>query len=270
MPRASYTSKKFWIAQLNRAMTVLLQSLTILKKSQKMTLAVDLQNELQSLANPAQAKVLQRFFKTDLGQYGEGDVFLGIKVPIQRQIAKKYSQLNFQEITTLLGSKIHEYRLIALFILIGQYDTGDDETQAKIYKLYIKNRKNINNWDLVDLSAPNIVGKYLLNRDRQILYKLALSNHLWSKRIAVLATFEFIKNGQSQDIFALSKILLKDKHDLIHKAVGWMLREVGKRIGEKEEEKFLQKYSSKMPRTMLRYAIERFRVEKRVFYLKKK
>jgi 3-methyladenine DNA glycosylase AlkD len=237
------------------------------KEKQKMSKITHLKKELQNLADKKQAEILQRFFKTGRGQYGEGDKFLGIKVPVQRKIAKKYKQLNVDEIRRLLGSKIHEHRLIALFILIYQYNSGDEDIKRRIYKLYLDNTKHINNWDLVDLSAPNIVGKFLLNKDRKLLYLLAKSKNLWERRVAVLATFEFIKNNESEDTFAIAEILLKDTHDLLHKAVGWMLREVGKRIAPEKEEAFLQKHYKEMPRTMLRYAIERFDEEKRKKYL---
>ena len=214
-----------------------------------------IKQDLQKLANPQQAKQLQRFFKTGQGQYGEGDIFLGIKVPIQRKVAQQYKDLSLKYIQTLLNSKIHEERLTSIFILIDRYTKV--ENKKEIVNFYLKNTKNINNWDLVDLSAPKILGDYLLNNDRKILYKLAKSNNLWEKRIAVLATFSFIKNHQFQDSLKISKILLNDNHDLIHKAVGWMLREVGKK-NQAIEEKFLKQHYQTMPRTMLRYAIERF------------
>lgn len=225
-----------------------------------------LKDELKKAANPKQAKLLQGFFKTGKGQYGEGDIFLGIKVPVQRAIVKKYGGMDLKEIQELLNSKIHEYRLIALFILIKKYIKSSEEDKGKIYRFYLKNTKNINNWDLVDLSAPNIVGDYLLNKDRKVLYKLARSNHLWEKRISVLATFMFIRDNDFSDALKIGEILLKDTHDLIHKAVGWMLREIGKR-NQEVEERFLQKHYKDMPRTMLRYAIEKFEEEKRKEYL---
>ncbi len=227
----------------------------------------NLKKELQTLADKNQAVILQRFFKTGKGQYGEGDVFLGIKVPIQRKVAKKYTRLTLGDISQLLASPIHEYRLTALFILIAQYDRGNENDKQKIFELYLKNAKNVNNWDLVDLSSPNIVGKHLLQKNRVILYDLAKSKNLWKERIAILATFEFIKNGESKDALAIARILLNSDQDLIHKAVGWMLREIGKRIGEAAEEKFLKIHYRTMPRTMLRYAIERFSEEKRKRYL---
>ena len=189
-----------------------------------------LKQELQNLANPQQAKLLQRFFKTGPGEYGEGDIFLGIKVPEQRKVAKKYQDLPLENIQILLSSKIHEERLVALFILIFHYHKTKDKT--KIINLYLKSTPNINNWDLVDLSAPKILGDYLQSKDNKnklILYQLAKSNHLWEKRISVLATFAFIKNNNFKDAVEISTILLKDQHDLIHKAVGWALREIGKK-----------------------------------------
>ncbi len=223
-----------------------------------------LNHELDKLKNPAKAKNLQRFFKTGKGQYGEGDIFLGIMVPRSRKIAKKYSCLDLRDLKKLIESKYHEKRLIALFILINKYNTTNHK--KIIFHFYIKNIKNINNWDLVDLSAPNIVGLHLLDKDRKILYELAKSQNIWEKRIAILATFWFIKNMQFNDSLRIAKILLKDKHDLIHKAVGWMLREIGKRDLNKEVE-FLNKYYKEMPRTMLRYAIEKFTPADRKSYL---
>jgi 3-methyladenine DNA glycosylase AlkD len=218
----------------------------------------NLYNDFEKLADAGQAANLQRFFKTGKGQYGEGDIFLGLKVPIQRKLANQYRDLPIHDVVKLLQSKIHEHRLTALLILILKYKTADDKTRKTIFTAYLKHRKWVNNWDLVDLSAPNIVGNYLLDKNRRVLYQLAKSKSLWDKRIAILATFEFIKNGQTEDAFRIAEILLNDKHDLIHKAVGWMLREVGKRIGRSTEETFLKKHYRQMPRTMLRYAIERF------------
>lgn len=230
-----------------------------------MTLAA-LRKEIEGAADKKQAQVLQGFFKTGEGQYGQGDVFLGIKVPQQRKIAKTYQDLGLAEVEELLASGIHEHRLIALFILIFKYRSADPGGKKEIYKLYLRNTRHINNWDLVDLSAPAIVGDYLLDKKRDALYRFARSADLWEKRISILATFEFIKNGETQDTFAIAEMLLKDPHDLIHKAVGWMLREAGKRVSQEEEEKFLRKHCKVMPRTMLRYAIERFSEEKRAFY----
>ena len=224
---------------------------------------------MKKLANPKQAKLLQRFFKTGKGEYGEGDIFLGIKVPEQRKIAKKYPDLSLKEIQELLLSKIHENRLTSLFVLIEQYKKSDEKGKKEIFGFYLKNTKNINNWDLVDLSAPKIVGDYLLDKNRSILYKLAKSKSLWERRISILSTAAFIWNNEYKDTLKISGILLNDKHDLIHKGVGWMLREVGKRVSQEKEEEFLRKHYKKMPRTMLRYAIERFSEKKRKFYMKK-
>jgi 3-methyladenine DNA glycosylase AlkD len=234
-----------------------------------MTNLNNLVKELKTLEDKKQAILLQRFFKTGPGEYGEGDVFLGIKVPVQRQVAKKYKSLALSEIQELLKSKIHERRLIALLILIQKYDEAEENVRKEIFEMYLKNTNNINNWDLIDLSAPNIVGNYLLDKDRTILYKLAKSNSIWEKRISILATFEFIKNKEFKDNLRIAELLLRDEHDLIQKAVGWMLRELGKRVSRAEEEKFLRKHYKTMPRTMLRYAIERFDEKKKEFYMKK-
>ena len=223
-----------------------------------------IQQDLDKQKNTKQKEVLQRFFKTSKGEYGEGDIFLGAKVPEIRSVIKNHKELSFKELQELLDSKIHEYRLAALLILVNQYTKTKSET---IVEFYLGNTKNINNWDLVDLSADKIRGTYLLDKDKKILYSLARSNNLWERRIAILSTFHFIKNNQFQDTLKISEILLKDKHDLIHKAVGWMLREVGKRDQELEES-FLKKHYKSMPRTMLRYSIEKFKEKKRKKYLK--
>jgi 3-methyladenine DNA glycosylase AlkD len=229
-----------------------------------------IKQELQSLADSKQAEILQRFFKTGKGEYGEGDIFLGIKVPVQRKVVKKYLELSISDTIKLLQSKIHEHRLTAIFILISKFENkkATEEEKKEIFNLYLENTKYINNWDLIDLSAPKIVGSYLLDKDRSILYQLANSKDLWEKRISVLATFMFIRNNDFKDALKISEILLDDKHDLIHKSVGWMLREIGKR-NQSVEEKFLEKYHKTMPRTMLRYSIEKFSEEKRKYYLKK-
>ena len=227
-----------------------------------------LKKDLKKLANPEKAGILQRFFKTGKGEYGEGDLFLGITVPEQRKIAKKYSELPLKETQKLLSGKIHEQRLTALLILVIKYKKADDTDKKKISHFYIKNFKHINNWDLVDLSSEKILGDYLLEKDKSLLYRLARSKNLWERRIAVITTFAFIRNNRFDDTLKISGLLLNDRHDLIHKAVGWMLREIGKRDQEVEE-KFLKKHYRKMPRTMLRYAIEKFDEKKRQFYLKK-
>ena len=223
-----------------------------------------LEKELKIKANLEKAKILQRFFKTGPGEYGEGDVFLGIVVPEIRKLVKKYSNLKIKEIIKLLHSKIHEERLTALLIMVNKFQVEEDK--EKIYNLYLKNTKYINNWDLVDLSAGKIIGDYLLNKPKSILYKLAKSKSIWERRISIIATFNFIKNNKFTETLKISKILLNDEHDLIHKAVGWMLREIGKK-DLKIEESFLRKYCKKMPRTMLRYAIEKFPEKKRKQYL---
>ena len=227
-----------------------------------------IRKELLLLGDQERAKKLAGFFKTGKGQYGEGDVFIGIPVPKQRKVAKKYIGLSFDELLELLRSNIHELRLTALLILVLKYSKADDSEKETIYNFYLKNRKFVNNWDLVDLTAPKIVGDYLVNRDRSILFELVKSDNLWERRIAVLATFCFIKNNDFDDAFSISKVLIQDQHDLIHKAVGWMLREIGKRDQEALED-FLMNYYKQMPRTMLRYAIEKFEEEKRKYYLSK-
>lgn len=225
------------------------------------------QQQLKKLANPQKALGVARFFKTGKGEYGEGDVFLGITVPQIRIVAKQCKDLSLKEIEKLLQSKIHEERLLALIILVNQFKQADEAKQKEFFDFYLANTKYINNWDLVDLSAEYIVGGYLINRSKAILKKLALSTSIWERRIAIIATFQFIKQKQHDHTFIIAKILLRDDHDLIHKAVGWMLREVGKRISEAIEETFLQQHYQQMPRTMLRYAIERFDEKKRKKYL---
>ena len=227
--------------------------------------------ELKKLSNKKQAESLKKFFKTEKGQYGEGDIFLGVKVPIQRKICSKYD-FELKDIQQLLNSKIHEHRLCALFSLISKYKKANKIERGRIFNFYLKNAKKINNWDLVDLSAPNIVGDYLLKNTQiiKILEKLAHSKNLWEKRIAIVSTSQFIREGEHLDeVLKISEILLKDKHDLIHKAVGWMLRELGKK-DLLALECFIRMYYKKMPRTTLRYAIERFPEKKRKEYLKGK
>ena len=223
-----------------------------------------LKKDIERLSNPSKAKLLQRFFKTGKGEYGEGDIFLGIQVPEQRKIARKYKDLELNEIQELLKSKIHEYRLIALLILVEKYVKSLNKKE--IVDFYLKNTRNINNWDLVDLTSHKILGEYLKDKDRSILFKLAKSKNLWEKRISIISTFAFIRNNDFNDSFKIAELLLKDKHDLIHKAVGWMLREIGKK-DQDAEERFLKKYYKTMPRTMLRYAIERFDEKKKRFYM---
>ena len=229
---------------------------------------IQLKKELKELSDPKQAKILQGFFKTGKGEYGEGDMFLGVKVPIQRKVVTSFRGLPQKDIEKLLNSKIHEYRMTVLLILIDQYEKANESEKKIIFNFYLKNSKSINNWDLVDISAPKIVGDYLMRKPRTVLYKFARSRNLWQRRIAIISTFTFIRNNDFDDTLKISKMFLSDEHDLIHKAVGWMLREVGKR-DQRIEEEFLKKHYSKMPRVMLRYAIEKFDENKKKFYLRK-
>jgi len=226
----------------------------------------NIKEELQNIQDPEKAKILSKFFKTGKGQYGEGDIFLGIKVPDQRKTAKKYSNITLDDIGQLLKSNIHEFRLTSILILVLKYKKEDFDGKKEIVDFYLGHMKNINNWDLVDSSAPYILGDFLLDKDKSILYRLARSDSLWERRTSILSTFAFIKNNKFDDALNIAQILLFDKHDLIHKAVGWMLREIGKR-DERTEEEFLEKHYRKMPRTMLRYSIEKFDNDKKNFYL---
>ena len=219
---------------------------------------------LQRRANPEKSKDYQRFFKTGKGEYGEGDIFLGLTVPETRAIAKQFSHLSLNQMLPNLKSKFHEERLAALLILVNNYQKTSSE---EIVKFYLQNTKYINNWDLVDLTADKILGNYLLNEDKLILYQLAKSQNLWERRISIISTFAFIKNNQFDDTLKIAKMLIQDKHDLIHKAVGWMLREIGKR-NQEVLENFLKQNYKMMPRTSLRYAIEKFPESKRQEYLK--
>jgi 3-methyladenine DNA glycosylase AlkD len=234
----------------------------------------NLKKYLSCFSDFEKAKILQGFFKTKKGEYGEGDIFIGVTVPNIRKVAKAFSEIELNDIKMILYSKIHEERLCALLILVEKFNEKDpsqiktqfDGVKKEIFYFYVKNTKQINNWDLVDLSAPKIVGEYLIDKKKDILYKFAVSKNLWEKRISIISTYTFIKNNYFEDTFKIAEILMNDKHDLIHKAVGWMLREVGKR-SLRDEENFLKKYSEIMPRTMLRYAIEKFPEEKRLKYL---
>lgn len=234
-----------------------------------MSLLKELREDVQTAADPRKAVASTRFFKTKKGEYGYGDSFLGLTVPASRAIAKKYKLLPLSDIQSLLHSSFHEERLIALLLLVENFTTNGNEQQKKIYDLYLASTKYINNWDLVDLSASKIVGAYLADKkDRSMLQKLAVSSNLWDRRIAIIATLYFIVvMKEYKDTFAVATVLLHDKEDLLHKAVGWMLREVGKHISEETEEEFLQKHYKMMPRTMLRYAIERFPKQKYLAYL---
>jgi 3-methyladenine DNA glycosylase AlkD len=233
-----------------------------------MSIVATILSELKGKSTPERAKASKWFFKTGKGEYGEGDVFLGLAVPDVRKIALKFTDCSMSDISQMLQSKIHDVRQSALFILVKKFEKGDEKIKKQIFDLYLKNTKRVNNWDLVDLSAPKIISRYLLNKPRDILYKLARSKNLWEKRIAIMGTAEFIRQGDFNDTLKISEILLNDSHDLIHKAVGWMLREVGNR-SLVTEEKFLEKHLKNMPRTMLRYAIEKFPESKRKAYLTK-
>ncbi|PIR94396.1 DNA alkylation repair protein [Candidatus Falkowbacteria bacterium CG10_big_fil_rev_8_21_14_0_10_39_11] len=228
---------------------------------------IKVKNELKALKNPEKIAVFDNFFKTGKGQYGEGDEFYGLTAQEIKDVAKKYQDIDLTEVLTLLKDKVHEVRMAALRILVHKYKKGDDKQKKQVFDIYLKNTKYINNWDLIDVTTPDIVGDYLLKRDRAVLYKLARSKSLWEKRISMLATYTFIRNKEFEDTLKIAEILLADDHDLIHKAVGWMLREVGNRDREVEE-LFLRKYYQKMPRTMLRYAIEKFPESLRQKYLK--
>jgi 3-methyladenine DNA glycosylase AlkD len=228
--------------------------------------ASTIHREMKNLANPARAAVVSRFFKTAPGQYGAGDRFLGIAVPVIRKLSLKYQDVSPRTLIRLLNSRWHEERLLALLILIGQYARADAAGREAIYRLYLGHTARINNWDLVDCSAEHIVGAHLRDGARAQLRRLARSRDLWERRIAMLATFHYIKRGEFDDTLRIARILRDDPHDLIHKAVGWMLREVGKRRRDVEEA-FLQQHAKRMPRTMLRYAIEHFPERLRQRYL---
>lgn len=228
-----------------------------------------LKTRLNTLADPERARLLQGFFKTGPGEYAEGDVFLGLKVPVQRQIIKDFRDLSFAEIENLLSSPIHEYRLSALLILVSQFERGDEIAKEKIFKFYLTHAARVNNWDLVDVTCHKIVGAFLLERnDFKILFKLAQSKSLWERRIAIVSTAMFIRERILAPTLQIAEILLHDKHDLIHKATGWMLREVGKK-NEMALLDFLEKNVKLMPRVMLRYAIERLSVSKQQLYLRR-
>ncbi len=231
--------------------------------------ANQVQKELKMLANSEKAAGLSRFFKTGPGEYGEGDIFLGITVPAQREVAKLYRNLPLAEIQKLLKSKTHEHRFTALEILVMQYDAATSAAQKALYNFYIRNTRYINNWDLVDTSVEYIVGPHLRDKPKTLLYKWAKSKNLWERRMAIVATFDFIRHEQFSDTLAISKLLLTDTHDLIHKASGWMLREVGKR-DKQVLTRFLNETATTMPRTMLRYAIERLTPKERAYYLAQK
>ncbi len=225
-------------------------------------------SELKTFADPKKAAYFPRFFKTAKGQYGEGDQFIGVTVPSLKSVAKKYHSLPFNEIKELLYSKVHEHRLIALFILVQEYEKGDKTKMEDVYLFYYKHRAQVNNWDLVDSSAYKIMGPYLKDKEKTVLYELAVSKSLWDRRIAMMSTLAYIRKNDFEDALKIAEILVNDSHDLIQKAVGWMLREIGRKDIQAEI-RFLDRYFKTMPRTMLRYAIERFDKKKKAYYMDK-
>lgn len=235
--------------------------------AERMSLLAQLTAELQHNADPQYQAVQQKFFKTAPGDYGAGDIFLGVKVPLLRTMTRKYRSLAFEDIETLLHSSIHEYRFLALLFLVQRY-RNTTQDKAVLFNFYLNNKAYVNHWDLVDVSAPAIIGHYLLDKPKTILYTLTRSPIVWQRRMALVATLTLIKNHQLDETLYLAEQLLDDTHPLIHKAVGWMLREVGKR-DQALEETFLRSHYQRMPRVMLRYSIEKFDKNKRLTYLRK-
>lgn len=231
--------------------------------------AHSIRQALRAEVNPEKAAFFPRFFKAGPGEYAEGDKFLGVTVPQQRAIAKQFQGLPLGNVQELLTSEWHEERLTALFILVAQYKRADEANKKAIYELYMSHTKWINNWDLVDSSAEYIVGPYLESRPEklEVLESLAASDLLWDRRIAMLATFDYIKNGRADEALVIAEQLLYDKHDLIQKAVGWMLREIGKRVDHSLLAAFLDEHAATMPRTTLRYALEHFSAERKAHYM---
>lgn len=236
-----------------------------------MSTLTDLKKDLRKFERPGKAKFLKRFFKTGKGEYAEGDKFLGLKTDETRSVAARYKDIGYKDIKILLASEIHEERMVAVMILVNRFKKGNLDIKKEVYEFFINNLSGINNWDLVDVSVPHIIGGYLYlsKGNKNVLYNFAKSNNLWKERVGIMSTFYFIRNNEFQDTLKISEILLNDKHDLIHKAVGWMLREIGNRNLSVEEE-FLKTHYQKMPRTMLRYAIEKFSEAKRKKYLESK
>jgi 3-methyladenine DNA glycosylase AlkD len=233
--------------------------------------ASQVRRALRQLASPARAVGTAKFFKCGPGEYGEGDRFIGVTVPQQRIIAKQFRTLSLAQVDALITSRIHEERLTAHLILVEQFTRAADESiRSGIVRLYLKRLPFVNNWDLVDTSADPILGGWLLDKPRALLHRLARSQHLWSRRVAIIGTFRFIKHGESRDTLRIARQLLHDDHDLIHKAVGWMLREVGKRVAVADLRRFLSHHAHEMPRTMLRYAIEHLSANERARWLEKK
>lgn len=259
--------------QQNQAMRLLRQELPREEQHYQavilMTTLTQLKKDLARFASPAKAKIVAKFFKTGKGEYSEGDVFLGVKVPEVRSVVKKYLHLPLEDIKLLLQSKIHEHRLTGLLLLIEKFKRANNAEKKKLVNFYLKCTKYVNNWDLVDLSAHQLLGEWLHDKPKNLLHKLAQSKNLWERRISIISTYSFIRRMQFAHTLQIAETLLHDSHDLMHKAIGWMLREVGKRE-QAVLERFLQKHAHHMPRTMLRYAIERFPEQQRKKYLRKK
>ena len=229
----------------------------------------DIKKQLREKGSPEKVEILQRFFKTGKGEYGEGDIFLGASMPDQRIIAKKYFNMPLAKIQDLIDSETHDERSVGGLILTYKYEKASEQEKANIANFYLKNARKFNNWDLVDSTAPKILGEFLIDKKRDLLYQLAKSKNIWEKRISIISTFAFIRKGEFKDTLEISEILLDDSHDLMHKAVGWMLREVGKK-NQDVLRSFLGKHYKRMPRTMLRYSIEKFEEKERKKWLKKK
>ncbi len=229
----------------------------------------EIEKDISNSSDNNRAKILQRFFKTGKGEYAEGDIFVGIDVPTLRRISKKYKDINIDIVLALLHSKIHEERLLALYLLLYKFENGSLKEKKEIFNIYLSNTKYINNWDLVDTSARDIIGGHLYEniKNYNVLIKLAKSEDLWERRIAIISTYYYIMKGDYSPTFTISKILINDKHDLIQKAVGWMLREVGKRISPEIEKDFINENIKNISRVSLSYAIEHFNYDERKKYL---
>lgn len=236
-----------------------------------MTAAAVIQ-ELAKHSSDTDAAFLQRFFKTGAGEYGQGDVFIGVRVPMTRKVCRDFKDLALAEIAKLLDSEVHEHRLAAVILLGNQYARADEQKRQAIFDLYLEKlaQGRVNNWDIVDTSAEHIVGAHLQNTDRKQLHELAQSNEIWQRRVAIISTFAYIKQGDPTTTLELAEALLHDSHDLIQKATGWMLREVGKRVDEQLLIGFLDKHAHEMPRTMLRYSLEKLPPQKRQHYMRLK
>lgn len=225
-------------------------------------------NKLQALSDAEKREIFPKFFKAGKGEYGEGDCFLGVTVPNIRAIAKLHKDISIEEIRELIQSEWHEVRLCALIIMVEKSKKKDEALRKELFNLYLSQTKRINNWDLVDLSCRFIIGEYLLDKSRDILYQLAQSPLLWDNRIAIVSTYAFIRKGQLEDTYALSDLMMQHPHDLMHKAIGWMLREAGKRDSERLYD-YVMSHRADMPRTMLRYAIEKFSPKERAILMKR-